>query len=57
MQTVVMHTTHYTRLQTRLRTACADYVCWVDYLPDRVYSFYVKVPGAYKLYKWAERHQ
>lgn len=42
---------------TRLQRICADYVCWVDYLPQTVYNLYVKVPGAYRLYKMAERGQ
>lgn len=42
---------------TRLQRMCADYVCWVDYLAESTYRLYVKVPGAYRLYKWAERHQ
>lgn len=42
---------------TRKQAICADYVCWVDYLPERVYRLYVKVPLAYRLYKLAERGQ
>lgn len=53
-----MQNTHHTpdRL-TGLQKWAADFVCWVDYLRPRAYRLYCKVPGAYRFYKWCERHQ
>lgn len=42
---------------SRRQALAADFVCWVDYLRPGLYRLYCKVPGAYRLYKWAEKAQ
>jgi hypothetical protein len=33
------------------------YICWCDYLPDRVWDAWVHVPGAWRLYRWCDASQ
>lgn len=42
---------------TRRQRLCADYVCWCDYLRPRAWRLWCRIPGTYRLYKWAERNQ